>query len=418
MWPFTPSSNDIELLANALESMAGGNFNVSVPTLKGKYERLSASVKNLKSSYTSIFLSLDKQREDLTELINALPNALLFVSGGKVSLINSAARSMLDLKSTDEGKKFCDLELPQPLLDIVCDFLRSGEERKLAKTPPNALMQTYSISLRRLEKVKPSVTRAKAQGELPELVEGEQFVISLTDITQRVKTDAMRKDFVAAASHELKTPVAGVRLMSETAQMALKDGDTTTTQDMLEHIATEAENLQALVLDLLDLSRFEESSSVDARTDLIRAAKTTLTTRKQRAEHKNLALREEFNGHGLQEIFVPLHEADIIIILDNLVDNALAYTDEGSVLLSVDKDADRKRAIIEVTDTGIGIEEKDFDRIFERFYRVDKSRSRISGGTGLGLALVKHAVEQAGGSIDVTSKKGAGSTFRVELPLM
>jgi len=206
--------------------------------------------------------------------------------------------------------------------------------------------------------------------------------------------------------------------MSETAQMALKDGDTATANAMLAQIHTEAQNLQALVLDLLDLARYEDIAPADERTDLIKTSKTTVATRRQRAQDKDIALVEEYHGLGLQEVFVPLHEADVVIILDNLLDNALAYTDAGTVRIDVEADAIKHTALIRVSDTGIGIEEKDFDRIFERFYRIDKSRSRVSGGTGLGLSLVKHAVEKAGGSIVVASQKGQGTTFNVSLPII
>ena len=129
-------------------------------------------------------------------------------------------------------------------------------------------------------------------------------------------------------------------------------------------------------------------------------------------------MRAEFGNLGPQEVFVPLHEADVIIILDNLVDNAIAYTDSGSVCVSITRNKEAHSVRIDVSDSGIGIDEKDFERIFERFYRIDKSRSRMSGGTGLGLSLVKHAVEQAGGEITVASQKNVGTTLRVTLPLL
>lgn len=408
MWPLLPSHKDFELIAHAIEQMAQGNYDVSVPTLKGQLAPLSATLKQLKQTYTSTFISLEKQQDDMRALIDALPNALLFVADGRVSLLNRAACELLELKPTDAGKPLDGLDIPRTVLDAMESFVSSEAARLSIRTKPNALMRTFQITLSQLEGHVPSEkTLAKAH-----------FVASFTDISQRVKTDALRKDFVSAASHELKTPVAGMSLMSETARMALKDGDLDTASAMLEHIHSEAENLQALVADLLDLARYEDMAHTDERADLIKAAKTTLATRAQSARAKGLELRAEFGNLGPQEVFVPLHEADVIIILDNLVDNAIAYTDSGSVCVSITRNKEAHSVRIDVSDSGIGIDEKDFERIFERFYRIDKSRSRMSGGTGLGLSLVKHAVEQAGGEITVASQKNVGTTLRVTLPLL
>lgn len=408
MWPFSYSSQEIELLQFVVDEMARGNYDVAVPTLRGNLASLSASLKNLKITYSATFLALEKQQAELTSIINALPNALIFVANGQLSLFNSAARSMFGLKPTDTDKSLDELELPQSLMSAIQQFLKNDNQRLDVRTEPNALMQTFQVSLTRLE------NQPFESGDLTHA----NFVASFTDVSQRAKTDALRRDFVAAASHELKTPVAGMSLMSETAQMALKDGDTDTANAMLAQIHTEAQNLQSLVLDLLDLARYEDIASADEQTDLIKVSKTTVATRKKRAEDKGLTLCENYHSLGLQEVFVPLHEADIVIILDNLIDNALAYTDEGYVSIEIEVDESEHVAYLKVSDSGIGIEEKDFDRIFERFYRIDKSRSRVSGGTGLGLSLVKHAVEKGGGTISVSSTKNKGTTFSVVLPLI
>lgn len=406
MWPFPYSREDISLLAGVLDEMSRGNYDGAVPQFSGSLKPLSSSIKRLKATYSATFFELKRQQDELTSIINALPNALIFIAHGRVSVFNSSAQRLFDLKPTDLHKPYAELALPQALREKVNEFLRSGAKSRQVLTESNALMQTFQVALTRINE-----QDANAQGDL-------NFIISATDITQRVKTDVMRKDFVAAASHELKTPVAGMSLMCETAQLALKDGDLAAASDMLHHMQKEAQNLQSLVGDLLDLSRFEESAQHQSHTDLIKTAHTTLVTRRARAQAQHIELRDDWEAFGLQELFVPLHEADLIIVLDNLIDNALAYTDSGSVTLRITTADDAAQAIIEVIDTGIGIDEKDFDRIFERFYRIDKSRSRISGGTGLGLSLVKHAVEQAGGSIAVSSRVGAGTTFRVTLPLI
>lgn len=406
MWPFSHARDEIALLSTILDDMTQGNYDGAVPTLSGALKPLSQSIKRLKSSYSSTFFELKRQQDELTSIINALPNALFFVADGRVSLINTAAQKLFDLKPTDLNKPFEELELPQALRETIDEFLISGHMMSRVRTEPNALMQTFQVALTRMNEQSVRCT------------DDLNFIVSATDITQRVRTDVLRKDFVAAASHELKTPVAGMSLMCETAQLALKDGDVTAASEMLEHVQKEAQNLQALVGDLLDLTRFEDLATTKSHTDLIKTARTTLNTRHRRAQTHGIELKGEYGPFGLQELFVSLHEADLVIVLDNLIDNALAYTDTGSVMLRISADVNLTTATIEVADTGIGIDEKDYERIFERFYRIDKSRSRISGGTGLGLSLVKHAVEQAGGTIAVTSRVGTGTTFTVTLPLI
>ena len=406
MWPFPYSREDISLLAGVLDEMAHGNYDGAVPQLSGALKPLSSSIKQLKATYSTTFFELKRQQDELTSIINALPNALIFVAKGHVSLFNFAAQKLFDLKPTDLNKPFAAIDLPQALRETINEFLHSNKQTNHLQTEPNALLQTYQVTLTRVNE-----QSTRTSSDL-------SFIVSATDVTQQVKTDVLRKDFVAAASHELKTPVAGMSLMCETAQLALKDGDVEAASHMLAHMQNEAQSLQSLVGDLLDLSRFEDAAQTTSQTDLIKTARTTLSTRRARAKAQHIDLVAAWEPYGIQELFVPLHEADLIIVLDNLIDNALAYTDSGSVTLRISTGTDREKVIIQVIDTGIGIDEADFERIFERFYRIDKSRSRISGGTGLGLSLVKHAVEKTNGTISVSSHMGSGTTFTVTLPLI
>lgn len=401
MWPFdTPER---ALIQQVLTQMAEGNYNVAVPTLSGKNAALSDTLRRLKETYMHTYLHLDEQREELAALINALPNAVLFINHGSLSLYNTAAKKLFALKPTDLGKSYLEFELPQSVLTTVREFVASNATSMSTKTTPNALMQTFKVALTRLEE--------QPQGPR----DATSFVASFTDISQQIKTDALRKDFVAAASHELKTPVAGIGLMSQTARLALKDGDQEAVGAMLERIEQESLNLQMLVQDLLDLSRFEEAGTHAAQCDIIRVCRTTLRTRQQRCNEQGITLVSSLDSVGAGTLFVPVHEADMVIILDNLIDNAIAYTNEGGTV-EVSIFCTDTTAQVAIKDSGIGIAEQDFERIFERFYRIDKSRSRASGGTGLGLSLVKHAVEQAGGSIEVSSQLEIGSTFTVTLP--
>ena len=234
-----------------------------------------------------------------------------------------------------------------------------------------------------------------------------------------VKTlERVRTDFVANASHELKTPVAGIRLLSESICQASEEGDNATVAEFASRLSHESERLQSLVTDLMDLSRLEDEMrpSLSGETcDLASVVSTSYETHLRRATDAGLTFSYDNLLTAGQSCRVNLSIANATLLVDNLIDNAIAYTEQGSVTvrLSVEDDL----AVFEVADTGIGIPPAEQDRIFERFYRVDTARSRETGGTGLGLSLVRHAVRRGHGSIELTSAVGEGSTFRVLLPL-
>ncbi|MBQ9004797.1 MAG: hypothetical protein IJ092_00310, partial [Atopobiaceae bacterium] len=205
--------------------------------------------------------------------------------------------------------------------------------------------------------------------------------------------ERVRTDFVANASHELKTPVAGIRLLSESICQASKEGDDTTVAEFAQRLSPESERLQSLVTDLMDLSRLEDEmrpSPVGDTCDLASVVATSYETHLKRATDAGLTFKYENGLSPNQTCRVRLSVANATLLVDNLIDNALAYTEQGSVVVRLGTDGGN--AVFEVSDTGIGIPPAEQDRIFERFYRVDTARSRETGGTGLGLSLVRHAV--------------------------
>ena len=242
------------------------------------------------------------------------------------------------------------------------------------------------------------------------------FVIRLT-ARPVGRLERVRTDFVANASHELKTPVAGIRLLSESIERASKDGDVDIIPVFTERLNKESQRLQNLVTELLDLSRLE-NGGLGGRNketcDLASVVSTSYETHVGKARLKGLEFVYD-DGVGSDELCrVNLPPADASLLVDNLLDNAINYTDTGTVEVSL-RCTDSK-ATLSVRDTGIGIPTADQERIFERFYRVDKGHSREMGGTGLGLSLVRHAVERAKGVITLDSTLGKGSTFTVTLP--
>lgn len=230
------------------------------------------------------------------------------------------------------------------------------------------------------------------------------------------KFDQVRSDFVANASHELKTPVAGIRLLSEAIRDAAEIEDKKSLNLFIDRLDNEAERLQRLVIDLLDLSRLEEAPNSDKspRTDLHSAIITSFMSHKGEAEDKHLDLILDDRSVTGDDCYADMEPSDASLVFDNLIENAIMYTDEGSILVTFEPRGHEIAVIVE--DTGIGIPQTDQSRIFERFYRVDKARSREVGGTGLGLSLVRHAVERSNGRVNVKSAPGEGSQFTVVFP--
>lgn len=179
-------------------------------------------------------------------------------------------------------------------------------------------------------------------------------------------------------------------------------------------IEAEAARLKRLVSDLLDLSRLDSAPEAGAITDMRTAIENVIVSHRAAANRKGLTLEAELSAVRGQNVFAAADVTDVAIALDNLVDNAIAYTEVGSVRIRVK--ANGSFVTVKVTDTGHGIAEEHLPRIFERFYRIDRARSRESGGTGLGLALVKHVVERSGGNVTVSSTLGEGTTFTVVVP--
>jgi len=238
-----------------------------------------------------------------------------------------------------------------------------------------------------------------------------RIVVTVTDITQRHRLEVLRRDFVANASHELKTPVAAVRALAETLLTALPD-DPEAGRRFAERIGREAERLEVLARDLLDLSRVERGTLDVEPVDLVGLAKEVADGYTDLAEERRVRLHTELQP----QLSLRGDRAQLGLLVSNLLDNALRHTPaKGTVRVRLE--ATEGRAVIQVADTGEGIPAGELSRVFERFYRVDKARARQTGGTGLGLAIVRHVAEAHGGTVRVDSELGRGSSFTVSLPL-
>jgi len=239
-------------------------------------------------------------------------------------------------------------------------------------------------------------------------------VVLLHDVTEQRRLETMRRDFVANVSHELKTPLTAIRGLVETL-LDDPDMEGDTRLRFLGKIGKQAGRLTALVTDLLALSRLESEEEQLKRRHLDLRQPVTMSYERNQGEFeaKGLAATRELASEPVPV----LADAEALSqMADNLLQNAVRYTPEGG-RITVRVKREGASAVLEVEDTGIGIEPRHHARIFERFYRVDSARSREMGGTGLGLAIVKHIAQAHGGEVSIRSEPGVGSTFSVRIPI-
>ncbi len=384
---------------------------------------------------------LDRQTANLTSTAQAQAQALAYVDDAQTFVKKSAEGT--DLRITliaQDGNVVADSEVDPSTLENhlgreeVDSALQgeNGEAQRVSSTDGTdrlyvavpAPYQAQAMALR-ISEPSTAVTTAADTTRSTALIICGMGIIAFAAIalfTYREskvplrKFDQVRSDFVANASHELKTPVAGIRLLSEAIRDASDVGDEKSLHLFIDRLDNEAERLQRLVIDLLDLSRLEEQQNSERtpRADLHSTLTTSYLAHKGQTEDKGIELVLDDRSQPGDNCYADMEPSDASLIFDNLIENAIMYTDEGSILVTLEPRVHETE--ISVKDTGIGIPQADQSRIFERFYRVNKARSREVGGTGLGLSLVRHAVERGSGSIEVNSTVGQGTEFVVHLP--
>jgi two-component system sensor histidine kinase SenX3 len=235
-------------------------------------------------------------------------------------------------------------------------------------------------------------------------------LVVVTDVTDARRLERVRRDFVANASHELKTPAASIQAAAETLLAVARD-DPSAVPRFASQLEREAVRLSRIVADLLDLSRLESGSELPepVRLDVIAREEA------ERAGDRAVEAGVDVEVVSAGPVTVDGGARDLSLLVRNLIDNAIRHTEAGG-RVTVDTLEQAGRVTLTVTDTGVGIPARDLPRIFERFYRVDRARSRETGGTGLGLSIVRHVAENHRGSVAVTSELGTGSSFVVTLP--
>lgn len=384
------------------EKMARGDFSQEVSVKSDDEIGRLAEMFNLLRKQLNLTLSeISNEKSKLETILKYMADGLIAVDlSGHIIHANSAAMSMLNITADDmESKHYNDI-IRGYNENLVFDNLRENSKDGGVEDIFSYGGSTFAVRYDRFK---------------DENAQDVGIIMILQDITERQKLENMQMDFVANVSHELKTPLTTIKSYTETLLTGQVDDPETATQFM-EIIDTEADRMNRLVKDLLQLSRldYKQEKWNKKESNLIALLKSVVTKVEMTAKNKNQHLNCIFDDS--LKIMSVIDKDGIEQVLMNVLSNAIKYTLEGG---RIDIDAIQlgKEAQLIIADNGIGIPEKELSRVFERFFRVDKARSRAMGGTGLGLAISKQIIEEHNGSIEIESKEGKGTKVIITLPL-
>ncbi|EGR7844666.1 cell wall metabolism sensor histidine kinase WalK [Listeria monocytogenes] len=367
--------------------------------ISGELQDLSISVNTLAESLETQMFEIKQNEQRLNAIVQNLVSGVMLINVDKQVIMTN--RTMYQILGETEitGKPFYEVIKSFALSQLIeATFeTKTIQQKEIILYFPREMILDASVS--------------PILGENGEIT---GIILLLHDITQIRHLENVRSEFVTNVSHELKTPVTALKGFAET----LLDGamyDEMLLKKFLTIIKEESDRLHRLIMDILALSRIEQNP-VPENVELVEVDEVieqSARTIFEMATEKNIQVI--IPEKTIPSVTIETDRDKLQQILINLLSNAINYTPvDGKVEVKlIEQEAE---VIIEVTDNGIGIPAKDIDRVFERFYRVDKARSRHSGGTGLGLSIVKHLVENCGGRIEVESQEEVGSTFRVTLP--
>ncbi len=389
-------------VATIAQDMASGNLDQEIPVFaQDEIGDLARSInymaRRLKNSMDDFVL----EKGRIQAILNSMSDGVIAVdSWGRVALINTVVENIFRITmEASRGKSILRVMRNCELEKLLHQSLETGKSIKKQIQIMIPEPRIYNVHVIPLQKA----------GE-----DRGGVVALLRNITEKKMLEEMRSEFVANVSHELRTPLTSIRGFAET----LLDGaneEPEVARQFLEIIYHETKRLSRLIDELLNLSRIEDPKFVLNRqhVDMANLIKRTAAMFKHRAKEKNIAIKIEIADN------LPVVQGDpdmLRQVLINLMDNAFNYTQPGGQIRAsaVFEHGELK---VDVQDNGMGISPENLSRLFERFYRVDKARSRELGGTGLGLAIVKHIVDVHHGKVQVESKIGRGSTFSFSLPL-
>lgn len=314
--------------------------------------------------------------------LNSLPSGVVISDANGVVLFKNAAAQAIS------GIRHIDVLVDEAVVALLKDTVGSQAQYRRFDT---AGLPSRSFDLR---------TQRLIDGKL---------VGTIEDVTEQARIDTVRTDFVANLSHELKTPIGGIAALADTM---IGETDPQVIERLTSRIVDESYRLSRIVDDLLDLSRIEFGSTDDWEPVVISEVVDEVVARLQ---HESLRTGVSIEVRHTVPVRVLGDRMQLVSALENLVTNAVKYSGDGKKV-TVEVHATDELVSIAVIDQGIGIAAKDHQRIFERFFRVDRARSRTTGGVGLGLSIVRHVVSNHGGTVSVVSEEGRGSTFTIVLP--
>ena len=364
------------------------------PLENDTYEELSPLLNRINQQHKEIEMQMRylKQRTDeFTQITESMKEGLILLDNkGNVLSINEAAQNILETDSSCIGHNFLSIERSRSINHAIAKAFEDGHSEEYAEYAG----REYQIDISRIE----------SDGDIV------GAVLLAFDITEQQNAQRNRREFTANVSHELKTPLQGIIGSAE-----LIENGMVKPEDMprfIGHIRKEASRLVTLIEDIIRLSQLDEGRQMPSeQVDLFELADEVKSVLEGACEAKNINMKlmgEHVCVDGVKRL---LYE-----IIYNLCDNAVKYNNEGGIA-DIDISSDEKNAYITVRDSGLGIPQDQQQRVFERFYRVDKSHSKESGGTGLGLSIVKHAVSYHNGTVSMKSEPGNGTEIRVSIPL-
>ena len=381
-------SKPVDTLASAAKNLAKGEFHTRVYLqTSGELKELETSFNEMAGKMEGLFGSLSRRNEELDTIVSSMQEILIVLDkDGRIKLINESFKKSLGNEDVQDKFYWEVMRCPDfsELIKKVTEE-RKNHTREIEFRDKNYLCSVTFLSSK------------------------EEMVAVFYDITELKNLEQMKKDFVANMSHELRTPLTAIKGFVET----LEEEEEIKNVQYLEIIKRHTDRLMNIVNDLLVLSELEQTSRalVIENVNLVSLAENILKVFEQGEKEKGIQLKLvaekdlkiiQADPFKLEQMFI------------NLLDNAIKYTERGEVSITLTQ-IDSK-SVIEIQDSGIGIPSSHLPRIFERFYVVDKSRSKKLGGTGLGLSIVKHIVLLHGGTIDVESSQGMGTKFTIVLP--
>lgn len=364
------------------------------PLENDTYEELSPLLNRINQQHKEIEMQmryLKQKTDEFTQITESMKEGLILLDNkGNVLSINEAAQNILETDSDCIGQSFLNIERNRNINNAIQSAFEEGHSEEHAEYAG----REYQVDISRIESGGETVGA----------------VLLAFDITEQQNAQRNRREFTANVSHELKTPLQGIIGSAE-----LIENGMVKPEDMprfIGHIRKEASRLVTLIEDIIRLSQLDEGRQMPSeQVDLFELADEVRSVLEGACEAKNINMKlmgEHVTVSGVKRL---LYE-----VIYNLCDNAVKYNNEGGIA-DIDISSDEKNAYITVRDSGIGIPQDQQERVFERFYRVDKSHSKESGGTGLGLSIVKHAVSYHNGTISMKSEPGNGTEIRVALPL-